>query len=62
MFVAGGICAANAPFAAYKEKQLSKEPTLRGMNNRLREDANRLEDEVDTLSEEIDILVPEADR
>lgn len=62
MFIAGGVCCANVPFAAIKERQISKTPTLRAMNNRLREDAGNLEDEVDILSEEIDILQPEADR
>jgi len=58
----GGICIANAPYAFFKERQLDKIPSLRAMNNKLREDANNLEDAVDDLSEEIDILEPEADR
>ena len=62
MFVAGGICIANVPYAMYKERELRKIPTLRAMNNKLREDANKLEANVDELSEEIDILEPEADR
>ncbi|KAL3795455.1 hypothetical protein HJC23_000813 [Cyclotella cryptica] len=62
VFIAGGICCANVPYSAYKEHALSKIPTLRSLNNALREDANRLSHEVDTLSEEIDLLEPEADR
>ena len=62
IFVMGGICIANAPYAFFKERQLDKIPSLRAMNNKLREDANNLEDAVDDLSEEIDILEPEADR
>lgn len=62
VFVSGGICIANCPYAFYKEKELTKIPTLRSMNNKLREDANRLEENVDELSSEIDILEPEADR
>lgn len=46
----------------YKERELKKIPTLRSMNNKLREDANQLEENVDELSSEIDILEPEADR
>ena len=52
----------SVPYSAYKEHALSKIPTLRSLNNALREDANRLSNEVDTLSEEIDLLEPEADR
>eukprot|EP00804_Cyclotella_cryptica_P028866 CCRYP_008448-RA/>CCRYP_008448-RA protein AED:0.10 eAED:0.10 QI:197/0.75/0.6/1/1/1/5/183/362 len=52
----------SVPYSAYKEHALSKIPTLRSLNNALREDANRLSHEVDTLSEEIDLLEPEADR
>ena len=62
VFVAGGICIANIPYAIFKEKELKKIPTLRSMNNKLREDANRLIDIVDDLSDEIDVLEPEADR
>jgi hypothetical protein len=62
VFVAGGICIANIPYAMYKERELKKIPTLRSMNNKLREDANQLEENVDELSSEIDILEPEADR
>lgn len=62
VFISGGICIANCPYAFYKEKELTKIPTLRSMNNKLREDANRLEENVDELSSEIDILEPEADR
>jgi len=62
VFIAGGICIANVPYAIYKERELTKIPTLRSLNNKLREDANRLEENVDQLSLEIDILEPEADR
>ncbi|KAL7548014.1 hypothetical protein ACHAWF_011288 [Thalassiosira exigua] len=53
IFVMGGICIANAPYSAIKERQILKTPSLRGMNNKLREDANNLGDEVDNLAEEI---------
>lgn len=62
VFVMGGLCIANVPYAAFKESRIGKLPSLRSMNNKLREDANKLEDEVDVLSEEIDALEPEADR
>ncbi|KAL7460961.1 hypothetical protein ACHAXS_001395 [Conticribra weissflogii] len=62
VFIAGGIAIANAPYSAFKEMKMSKIPTLRSMNNALREDANRLEGEVDILSGEIDALIPEANR
>jgi len=62
IFVMGGVCIANVPYAAIKEKQIGKTPSLRAMNNKLREDANNLEDEVDVLAEEINLLEPEADR
>lgn len=52
----------SVPYAAFKESRIGKLPSLRSMNNKLREDANKLEDEVDVLSEEIDALEPEADR
>lgn len=42
VFIAGGIAIANAPYSAFKEMKMSKIPTLRSMNNALREDANRL--------------------
>jgi len=41
---------------------MGKIPSLRAMNNKLREDANNLGDAIDELSEEIDLLEPEADR
>mmetsp|Transcript_15618 Transcript_15618/g.24238 ORF Transcript_15618/g.24238 Transcript_15618/m.24238 type:complete len:351 (-) Transcript_15618:111-1163(-) len=62
IFVAGGICIANVPYAIYKERELKKIPTLRSMNNKLREDANHLEESVDQLVQEMNILEPEADR
>mmetsp|Transcript_40875 Transcript_40875/g.87055 ORF Transcript_40875/g.87055 Transcript_40875/m.87055 type:complete len:344 (+) Transcript_40875:3-1034(+) len=62
VFVMGGLCIANAPYSAYKEKQMSKIPTLRSMNNKLRDASNELGEQVDVLSEEIDALEPEADR
>ncbi len=62
IFVAGGICIANVPYAMYKEQELKKIPTLRSMNNKLRDDANHLEDHVDQLVQEMNILEPEADR
>ena len=52
----------SVPYAAFKESKIGKLPSLRSMNNKLREDANKLEDAVDELSEEIDALEPEADR
>lgn len=62
VFVMGGLTIANVPYSAYKERSMGKIPSLRSMNNKLREDANNLGSEVDTLSEEIDLLEPEADR
>lgn len=62
IFVAGGICIANVPYAMYKEQELKKIPTLRSMNNKLREDANHLKENVDMLVQEMNILEPEADR
>lgn len=62
IFVMGGVCIANVPYAAFKERRIGKIPSLRAMNNKLREDANNLGDAVDDLSEEIDLLEPEADR
>jgi hypothetical protein len=61
-FVMGAICIANVPYSAIKERHMGKIPSLRAMNNKLRDDANNLEDAVDDLSEEIDLLEPEADR
>jgi hypothetical protein len=58
----GRFATLSVPYSVYKEHALSKIPTLRSLNNALREDANRLSNEVDTLSEEIDLLEPEADR
>lgn len=62
VFVMAGVCIGNVPYAAFKESRIGKLPSLRSMNNKLREDANKLEDEVDILSDEIDALEPEADR
>ncbi|KAL9182468.1 hypothetical protein ACHAXT_013120 [Thalassiosira profunda] len=62
IFVMGGLCIANVPYSAIKERQIGKIPSLRSLNNKLREDANHLSDEVDNLAEEIDLLEPEADR
>ncbi len=62
VYVMGGICIANVPYSAFKERKMLKLPSLRSMNNKLREDANHLGEEVDVLSEEIDLLEPEADR
>lgn len=62
IFVAGGICIANVPYAMYKEQELKKIPTLRSMNNKLRDDANHLNESVDQLVQEMNILEPEADR
>ena len=57
----GAITVANVPYAAFKEVRMAKIPTIRTLNNRLRDEAHRLEGEVDTLSEEIDAIAPEAD-
>lgn len=62
IFVMGGVCIANVPYAVFKERQMGKIPSLRSMNNKMREDANNLADAVDDLSGEIDLLEPEADR
>ena len=62
IFVAGGICIANVPYAMYKEQELKKIPTLRSMNNKLRIDAKNLEQNVDQLVQAMNLLEPEADR
>lgn len=62
IFVMGGLCIANVPYAYIKEKQIQKFPTLRSMNNKLKDQANNLMGEVDVLSESIDDLEPEANR
>lgn len=62
IWVMGGICIANVPYSLFKEHKMGKIPSLRAMNNKLREDANNLEEQVDILSEEVDALEPEADR
>ena len=62
VYVMGGITIANVPYAAFKEVRMAKIPTIRTLNNRLRDEAHRLEGEVDTLSEEIDAIAPEAER
>jgi len=62
VFVMAGVCVANAPYSAFKEHRIVKLPTLRSLNNRLRDDANRLEAEIDVLSGEIDALEPEVSR
>lgn len=62
VFIMGGVCVAHAPYAAYKEYNIIKLPSLRSLNNKLREDANQLEEDVAILSEEIDSLQPEASR
>lgn len=61
-YIMGGVCIANVPYSIIKERKLSKMPTLRAMNNKLREEANSLKKEVDVLAEEIDALKPEANR
>lgn len=62
VFVMAAIFIGNVPYAAYKEIQLKKLPTLRQLNNNLREDANKIEVAVDALEQEIDELRPEAER
>jgi len=62
VFAMGGLCVANVPYAAVKEHKIAKIPSLRSMNNKLRESANALGEQVDVLAEEIDLLGPEADR
>lgn len=62
VFVMGGLCIVHAPYAAYKEHNIIKLPSLRSLNNILKDDAHKLEKEVDALSAEIDSLQPEAER
>lgn len=62
VFLMAGILVANVPYSAYKERQLTRLPALRQLNNYLREDANKLESAVDALGQEIDELRPEAER
>lgn len=61
-YIMGGVCIANVPYSIIKERKLSKLPTLRSMNNKLREEANTLTGEVNVLTEEINALKPDADR
>jgi len=58
----GAVCVLNAPYATFKEKKIAAIPSLRSMNNRLKDEADRLGEAVDQLAEEIDLLGPEADR
>lgn len=62
VFVMGGLAMVTAPYSAYKENEMTKIPTLRDINNKLRSDALHLEEETDILSEEIDTLQPETER
>jgi len=62
IFVMGGLCIGNVPYSAFKEHKMSKIPSLRSTNKKLRESANGLGEEVDVLAEEIDLLEPEAVR
>jgi len=62
VYIAGAITIANAPYSAFKEVRMARIPTIRAMNNKLRDEANRLEREVDALSAEIDAIAPEAER
>jgi len=62
VIVMGCVTFLQVPYSAYKEIRIVKLPTLRSLNNKLREDANQLEMEVDTLTMEIDFLQPEAER
>ncbi len=62
VYVMGAITVANVPYAAFKEVRMAKIPTIRALNQDLRNEAHRLEGEVDTLSKEIDAIAPEAER
>lgn len=62
IFLMGGLCIANVPYSAYKEKKIDSIPSLRSMNSKLKEAASDLSHQIDTLSCEIDALEPEADR
>ncbi len=62
VYAMGAITLANIPYTAFKEVRIAKIPTIRSLNNELRDDAHRLEAEVDTLVEEIDAISPEAER
>jgi len=61
VFVMGGVAVAHAPYAAYKEHRIVKLPALRGLNNRLKEDANDLEEAVEELMQEVEELRPQAE-
>mmetsp|Transcript_25585 Transcript_25585/g.54024 ORF Transcript_25585/g.54024 Transcript_25585/m.54024 type:complete len:349 (+) Transcript_25585:104-1150(+) len=62
VIIMGLVLILNAPYAAFKEMSLGKLPTLRALNNKMREDVNNLTDQVDLLTQEVDALKPEADR
>jgi outer membrane murein-binding lipoprotein Lpp len=62
VYIAGAITIANAPYSAFKEVRMARIPTIRALNDKLRNEAHRLEAEVDALSEEIDAIAPEAER
>jgi Skp family chaperone for outer membrane proteins len=60
VYIAGAITIANAPYSAFKEVRVARIPTMRALNDKLRDEAHRLEGEMDALSEEIDAIAPEA--
>ncbi len=62
VYFMGVITVANVPYAAFKEICMAKIPTIRALNNKLRDEADRLEGEVDTLTKEVDAIAPEAER
>lgn len=61
-YASSGLGAAHSPAIVYKERQLTKEDTLRTALNGIREEQGRLTEENDILSAEIDDLQSEVDR
>jgi hypothetical protein len=62
VYGSSGIGAVNSPVVVYKERQLTKEDTLRTALNGIREQQGRLSEQNDILSAEVDDLQSEVDR
>ncbi|KAL9181984.1 hypothetical protein ACHAXT_012327 [Thalassiosira profunda] len=62
IYGSSGLGAAHSPVVVYKERQLTKEDTLRAALNGIREEQGRLTEQNDILSAEIDDLQSEVDR
>lgn len=62
VYGSSGLGAANSPVVVYKERQLTKEDTLRTALNGIREEQGRLSEQNDILEAEVDDLQSEVDR